>query len=277
MLRERNNMLKVKGIFAYPGAIQFGGKTEIVTAEELMKATQRCPIIPIVGSHPVSGLPMAKDVIGTLHQKYDQANQRVNFEAWFHEESVDQELAEKLQRDQFVPISPGYTIDSLDMTPEGNIQVGRMYTHAAVVDKPRREGVGFNARAESDESSPLLRYDPTLVRTESADPPETKPAEPKPEAKEPTKFTEEQIAQIRALLSEEKPVSPPEGGKTEPASKPAEPAPKTPEKTAPKAEPAPEPEVRIPKGRTPSKEPYKVNELGKIVFSLKAPRKEKEK
>ena len=172
-------MLKRKGVIAVPGEYKYGDMTEIKDPEELRLAVERQPIIMITHGHPVDGMPSAKDVIGTVSQKWNEKAQRVEGEFWFHEEKIPESVRDRIVNLEPVSISPGFMIDGI----EENVQKGIVYTHVAVLDDedprcPLGE-CGVNIRMDSKEPARLLRYD---QKTELAAP-EPDP-EPEPEAAE---------------------------------------------------------------------------------------------
>jgi hypothetical protein len=139
-------------------------------------------------------MPAAKDVIGTLSQKWDEDNQRVNGEFWFHEEKIPDTIKEKIVNRQPVAISPGFMVDGI----EDGVQKGIVYTHVAVLDEedprcPLGE-CGVNLRMDSKEEH-LIRYDqksevpPEPEKTSEPEPVEAE-QEP-PEEQEPPQEIEE--------------------------------------------------------------------------------------
>jgi hypothetical protein len=185
--------IKRKGIVAKPGEYSYGDVTEIKDAEELRMAAERQPIIMLTHGHPHDGIPSAKDVIGTLNQKWNDNDQRVDGEFWFHEEKIPDTIREKLVNYEPVAISPGFMIDGV----EEGVQRGIVYTHLAVLDEddprcPLGE-CGVNIRMDS-EGSRQRRLDqktelpnpPPTEKPPAAEPAETEPQpEPTPEPSEP--------------------------------------------------------------------------------------------
>jgi len=177
--------LKRKGIVAVPGEYKYGENTEIKTAEELKKAAERQPIITLTKGHPVDGMPSAKDIIGTLSQKWNEERQRVEGEFWFHEESIPDSIREKIVNLEPLAISPGFMIDGI----EDGVQKGIVYTHMAVLEEedPRcpLDTCGINLRMDSKEDAArLYRFDQKAELEAPAPPEESKEPEPTPPVEE---------------------------------------------------------------------------------------------
>lgn len=172
-------MIKRKGILARPGEYKYGDMKEIKDAEELKKAVERQPIFMITHGHPVDGMPSAKDVIGTVSQKWNEDKQRVDGEFWFHEEKIPESIRDKIVNLEPVSISPGFMIDGI----EEGVQRGIVYTHLAVLEDedprcPLGE-CGINIRMDSQDDKRQLRYDQKTDLEAPAPEPE-----PEPEAAE---------------------------------------------------------------------------------------------
>lgn len=166
--------IKRKGIVAVPGEFSYGDVVEIKDAEELRMAAERQPIIMLTHGHPPDGVPSAKDVIGTLHQRWNDEHQRVDGEFWFHEEKIPDSIREKIANYEPVGISPGFMIDGID----DGVQRGIVYTHLAVLDEddPRCPlgQCGVNIRMDS-KGTRQVRFD---QRTHlDSPPPDPKPQE----------------------------------------------------------------------------------------------------
>ena len=178
-------MIKRKGILAKPGAYKYGELTEIKDAEELRLAAERQPIFMVTYGHPVDGMPSAKDVIGTVSQRWNKDKQRVDGEFWFHEEKIPDSIKDKIVNLEPVSISPGFMIDGI----EEGVQRGIVYTHLAVLDDedprcPLGE-CGVNIRMDSKDSREV-RYDQKtdLEAPEPEPEKEPEPAEAEPEPQE---------------------------------------------------------------------------------------------
>ena len=174
--------LKRRGIIAVPGEYRYGEVIEKKTAEELRAAAERQPIIMLTRGHPVDGVPSAKDVIGTVSQKWNDELQKVTGEFWFHEEKIPESIRAKIVNNEPVAISPGFMVDSI----EDNIQKGIVYTHMAVLEEedPRCPlgKCGVNIRVDSrDGQSRSLRLDQkTEIVAPPAEPQRQEPATPAP-------------------------------------------------------------------------------------------------
>lgn len=204
--------LKRKGIVAVPGEYKYGDMVEVKTAEELRLAAERQPIIMLTEGHPVDGMPSAKDVIGTLSQKWSEDRQRVEGEFWFHEEKIPDPIREKIANFEPLAISPGFMIDGI----EEGVQKGIVYTHMAILNEedPRcpLDTCGINLRMDSkDGEERQYRFD-EKSELEAPEPP------PEPE-KEAVEVPEKEIPIEISPSVEEEPTTAPEPGP------PAEPKP----------------------------------------------------
>jgi hypothetical protein len=237
---------KRKGIVAVPGEYKYGEVTEIKTAEELKSAAERHPNIPITYKHPVEVYPKASEIIGTLQQKWDEKNQRINGEFWFHDEKISEELEMKLMNNEILPVSGGILIDDI----EDNIQKGIVFTHMAILgegDDPvcPLGTCGVNMRMESN---------PTLnVRFEQStdlEPPEEEPkVAPEPEVSEEPDVVETETIEEETPETEEPAEENPEDEVEEPVEE----------------EVVLVPEVEIPVGEVVSDE-LETDERGYYVF-----------
>lgn len=166
--------IKRKGVVAVPGEFKYGEVTEIKTAEELKLAAERQPIIMLTRGHPIDGIPSAKDVIGTVSQKWDEKTQRVLGEFWFHDDKIPENIRKKLEAYEPIAISGGILIDDV----KDGVQEGIIYTHMAVLDgedpKCPLGTCGINIRTESNPNQ-KVRFE---QKTELVNPkePEVAPA-----------------------------------------------------------------------------------------------------
>lgn len=196
---------KWKGVFAAPGEYTYGDAKYMKTAEELKLAAERQPIIRLVMGHPVDGHPFARDVIGTVSQKWDEKNQVVNGDFWFYDDMIPDDIREKLYKKQPIPISAGIMPDEIvDDTLKGI-----SYTHMAIVtdEDPKcpLDVCGINVIMESEPNRIVLQEQKTeleapiekeaepvveevtkpdeveVTEPESEEPETTEPAEQKPE------------------------------------------------------------------------------------------------
>lgn len=184
--------IKRQGVFAVPGEYTYGDNTEIKTAEELKLAAERQPIIRLVMGHPIDNHPYAKDVIGTVSQKWDEENQRVNGEFWFYDDMIPESIRKKLVNNEPIPISAGIMLDDI----EDSVQKGISYTHMAVLEDEDPEcplgTCGINIRMESKPNR-IVRHEQKTelvvpeekeaepVVEEVTEPKEVEVIEPKPE------------------------------------------------------------------------------------------------
>jgi hypothetical protein len=213
--------LKRKGIVAVPGEYKYGDMTEIKTAEELKAAADRQPIIMLTRGHPVDGMPSAKDVIGTLSQKWSENRQRVEGTFRFHEEKIPEDIREQVANFEPLAISPGFMIDGI----EDGVQTGIVYTHMAILDEedPRcpLTDCGVNLRMDSKEGVRLYRMDqkseleeapeePPPVEEEAGAPPQEEPApeETEPEPEKPAEQEPEEVESEDSQAVEEIPREP---------------------------------------------------------------------
>lgn len=230
-------MLKRRGIIAKPGEYKYGDTIEVKTAEELKAAAERQPIIMLTKGHPVDGVPSAKDVIGTVSQKWSEDKQRVIGEFWFHEEKVPDSIRNKIVNLEPIPISPGFMIDGIG---ENGEQEGIVYTHLAVLEDedPRCPlgTCGVNVRLDSKEGPKMVRFD---QRT-ALEPPEEAATEKEASIEVEQPAIEEQPKKEEAPPVVEEPVA-------DTAETPAEPEPAVQKPEDEEQEEAPrEPEVVIP-------------------------------
>ncbi len=182
--------IKRKGIVAVPGEYRYGDVIEIKTAEELRAAAERQPIIMLTRGHPLDGVPSAKDVIGTVSQKWNEELGKVTGEFWFHDEKIPESIRAKIVNNEPVAISPGFMVDGI----ENNVQTGIVYTHLAVLEEedPRCPlgACGVNVRFDKkDGTVRSLRLDQktTLEAVPRPTPEEPKIAEQKPVPEAPPK------------------------------------------------------------------------------------------
>lgn len=236
--------IKRKGIVAVPGEFKYGDLIEIKTAEELKDAAERHPIIPLTYRHPIDIYPKASETIGTLSQKWDEENQRVNGEFWFYDERTPEDIKMKLANNEPIPISGGILIDDI----EDGIQKGIVYTHMAILgdrDDPKCPlgTCGVNVRMEADSKLNVRHEQSTEIEA-----PEEEAEPVKEEVPEPDEVKE--------------PEPEPEEPKTD---EPAEQKPEAEVEPEPVEEVKLVPEVVIPVGETVPKE-WEVDERGWIHF-----------
>jgi hypothetical protein len=234
----------MKGTFAVPGEFEYPEGKEKKTFEELKAAAQRYPIIPVSYGHTADGLAPTGDMqIGTVSQKVNEAEQRIDGELWLWPEKTPEVLKEMINNGQKIPISAGILLDSVD---DDGTQRGIQYTHLAILDKENPkcplEECGFGIRLESDR----------LMRLEQE-------TEIEPEAeKEPEVAPEEEKA------PDVEPEPEPEETKTE---TPVEQKPKEPVEQEPEEEIRLEPEVVIPVESSVVQKPYEIID-GNYVFEV---------
>ena len=183
--------IKRRGIVATPGTYKYGENTEVKTAKELREAAERQPIIMLTKGHPVDGMPSARDVIGTVSQKWNEQKQRVDGEFWFHDENTPDNIRENIVNMHPVSISPGFMIDRIG---EHGEQEGIVYTHLAILDDedPRCPlgTCGVNIRMDSKDGPRMARFDQKTDLEPPAEPAKkegTPVAEHKPEPPSSTK------------------------------------------------------------------------------------------
>ncbi len=252
--------IKRRGIFAVPGEFTYGDVTEIKTAEELKLAAERQPIIRLVMGHPVDNHPYARDVIGTVSQKWDEKNQRVNGDFWFYGDMIPDSIRDKLVNYQPIAVSAGIMLDDI----VDSVQKGISYTHMAVLEDDDPEcplgTCGINIRMESKPNR-IVRYEQS---TELEAPKDVGKSD---EPELPTEDTEKVEEVITEEVEETEPE--PEESETEPAEQKPE-----------EVEPEPEeevilvPEVIIPVGTTAPKE-WERDEDGMIIWTPRIFRDEK--
>jgi len=244
---------KISGILAVPGEFHYGDKVEVKTAAELKAAAERQPILFLTYGHPAGGIPKSTDFLGTVSQHWDEEHQRVNGDFWFFNERISPSLRMRLEAGEKIPISAGFLVDDV----VNGEQKGIFYTHVAVL------------RDEEDPKCPLSKCG-VNVRMESKDnirfEQETQ-IEPTPVVKktEPKTFSAEQIEQIRGLLKDLVPPSPPKVEEPKKLETPKDiigPAPKG------------EPTILIPAGASVVPKEWETDADGVIRF---IPSKKKEK
>lgn len=202
--------IKRKGVLTKAGTYAYGDLVEVKTAEELKAAAERQPIIMLTRGHPPDGVVSAKDVIGTVSQKWNEEHQQVNMEVWAHEEKLTDEEREKFVNLEPIPVSGGFAIDDIG---ENNEQLGIVYTHVAMLsdEDPRCPlgECGINIRMDSKDGHRLVRFD---QKSDLEAPKEPAP-EPTPEESEvePTKEeapapVEEPVADTVETVAEPEPV-----------------------------------------------------------------------
>ncbi|MHA2380757.1 MAG: hypothetical protein ACXADS_15915 [Candidatus Thorarchaeota archaeon] len=249
-------LIKMRGTFAVPGEFEYPEGKETKTFEELKTAAQRWPIIPVSYGHTVDGLAPTEEMqIGTVSQKVNEKEQKIDGELWLFPEKIPDVLREKIDNGEKIPISAGILLDSVD---DEGIQRGIQYTHLAIVDgenpKCPLEECGFGIRLESDR---LMRLEKT-TEIEAEKEPE--------EAPEEVKTTEELLTDTPMKLEPE-----PEDTETE---TPVEQKPKEPVEEAPEEEIQLEPETVIPIEAPVEQKPYEVVD-GNYVFVFKPQEKKK--
>ncbi len=244
--------IKRKGVLARPGEYRYGDKTEIKVPEELRAAAERQPIVVLTRGHPKNGIPTASQYLGTVTQKWNEKKQLVEGEFWFYEEYVPQHIRDKIVNGEPVPISAGFTLESVD---ENGIQRGILYSHIAVLDGenpvcPLGE-CGVNVRAESE--GIIMRYE---QESELAPPEEPKAQE------DPIAVLKAEIAELKEMLKSlatQEPAGKEPVEKEEKQEQQAEPEPEPeetpePEKAEEPSPPKVEPEKVVPKSPPPKAE-----------------------
>jgi len=241
--------IKRKGIVAAPGEYKYGDMTEIKTADELKLAAERQPIIMLTKGHPIDGVPLARDVIGTVSQKWDPKTEKVTGEFWFHDEKTPENIKKKLMNYEPIPISAGILIDNVS----DGIQEGIVYTHMAILDgedpKCPLGTCGINIRMES-EPTKNARFE---QKTELDNVPK--------EVEEPLELDDVDMKTLDEVVEEETPK--PEIPKTE---EPAEQKPEAEVAEPVKEEVKLEPEVIIPVGQSTVQKEFEVDERGWVTF-----------
>jgi len=226
--------IKRRGIVAVPGEYKYGDVVEIKTAEELRAAAERQPIIMLTKGHPLDGVPSAKDVIGTVSQKWNEELGKVTGEFWFHDEKVPESIRVKIVNNEPVAISPGFMVDGI----ENNVQTGIVYTHMAVLEEedPRCPlgACGVNVRLDSkDGTVRSLRLD---QKTELAPVPKTTPVPEEPKIAEQKPVAAEEPPKTEAP-AEQKPEVVTKTEVVEPVKEPAKEVPLVPEVAIPVSQP----------------------------------------
>lgn len=258
--------IKRDGIVARPGTHKRGGMDEVVTAEQLKRAIQIQNRIPLIlGPHPAGPGTNPLDVIGTVTQRWNDAEQRVDGEFWFFNESeeelrkwllIPQSIRDKIVNYEKVPLSACYQIGKI----EEGVQIGRHYDHLVLdVDRPMHTDVGVNVRMESEL--------PENYRIESESEISEALTKEEPKSREITGFNEVQLQQIKDLLAPLIPTPPAEPEKPE-VQATEEVLEETPE-PAPQ-EPKVEPEKVIARSTAPSEDDYPLNDdmvaVSKTIF-----------
>ena len=260
--------IKRDGIVARPGTHKRGGMDEVVTAEQLKRAIQIQNRIPLIlGPHPAGGIMNPLDAIGTVTQRWNDAEQRVDGEFWFFNESeeelrkwllIPQSIRDRIVNYDRVPLSASYQIGKI----EEGIQIGRLYDHLALnVENPMHEDVGVNVRMEAEL--------PENYRIESeSEISEVEPQEPlKPRE---VRFSEEQFKHLTERLDKlESLVSAPPAEPEKPEVQATEEVlEETPEPTP--QEPKVEPKKVIARSTAPSEDDYPLNDdmlaVSKTIF-----------
>jgi hypothetical protein len=184
--------IKRKGIIAVPGEYKYEDDIEVKTAAELKAAAERQPIIMLTKGHPADGFPSSKDVIGTVSQKWNEEEERVDGSFWFHEEKIPNEIRDRINRQKPLPISPGFVVDRIGEKGE---QEGIVYTHLAVLDGENARcplgECGMNIRMDSEEGPRLVRFDQRKDLEAPEEPAKEEAAEPAEAEPEPEKTEEE--------------------------------------------------------------------------------------
>ena len=220
-------MIKMKGVLAVPGEYTKDGKTYIKTAEELKDAAQRFPIVPLTYGHTTSSEPPPRAAqIGTVSQKWNEEQQKVLAEFWYHEEKVPDVLRSQIDNGEKIPISAWYLADSID--EDGTLH-GMSYSHVGVMDGedpvcPITECGAFVV-AESQgrlafvehatdlepekekEAAPEPEPTPDEVVEEVQEEPKPEPAEQKPEVEDEPAQEEEVILEPETVIPTELPPS----------------------------------------------------------------------
>ncbi len=215
-------MKRRKGVLVKAGEYKYGDTVEVKTAEELKAAAERQPIIMLTRGHPHDGVVSAKDVIGTVSQKWDEQHQRVNIDVWAHEEKLTDAEREKFDNFQPIPVSGGFAIDGIG---EHGEQQGIVYTHVAMLNEedprcPLGE-CGINVRSDSKEGQKLVRFDQKTDLEAPAEPTkeeileaieveQEEPKEEAPPAEDPAEVADEVEAEPEPAIQKEEVVREPE-------------------------------------------------------------------
>ncbi len=203
--------IKMKGVLAVPGTFTRGDETYIKTAEELKDAAERYPILPLTFGHTKDHLPPTRaEQIGTVSQKWNEREQRVESEFWFHDEKVPDALRSLIDSGGKIPISAMYLVDSID---EDGTQHGMSYSHVAVLDSedpvcPLSECGAF-VRVESQTNgrhiffehatdlTPAEKKEPEAAPVPTPDEVKVEPEQPKPVAPVEQKPKEPDVAPVQ--------------------------------------------------------------------------------
>ena len=243
-------MIKMKGVLAVPGEYEKDGKKYIKTAEELKKAAERFPILPLTYGHTEDSLPPTEaQQIGTVSQKWSKDKNAVVSDFWFFEEKMPAALRKKYDSGEKIPISAWYLADTID--EDGTLH-GMSYSHVAALEGEDPicpiEQCGAFVVAESKGRLRFIEHTTDL----EAEP--TKEAEKQAEA--PVETTDETI-----IVDNDVPLVEPEQPKTEP---PVEQKPKEADEV-PEVEVPLEPEVIIPPAVPVAQKPFSMVD-GNYVF-----------
>ena len=194
--------------------------------------------------------PNAEMQIGTVSQRVNEAEQKIDGELWLFPEKCPEKLKIRIDNGEKIPISAGILLDSLD---EDGTQRGIQYTHVAVLEgedpKCPLDKCGFNLRLESNDR--LLRLE-QQTDAEIKQPKAEPETEATPAKEEPTTVEEPEAEQPKT----ETPVE----------QKPAE----TDEQVQPEVQAPPEPEIIIPPDVPQVQKPFTVDAEGNYVWVLDA-------
>ena len=158
----------IEGIFAEPGEFLYGSgmgaRTEIKSVEELKRAVEKYPTVPITWGHPKVtdenplGEPQDEDYIGTAYLVWNEKHQRANVaKANFYDEywyKIDPGIQRRIEENHPLATSAGLFVDE----SEDKVQRGIVIRYLAVL----RDGedpvcplgtCGLNIRRESKMSS----------------------------------------------------------------------------------------------------------------------------
>ena len=249
--------IKRQGIVARPGTHKRGGMDEVVSAEQLKRAIQIQNRIPLIlGPHPAGPGTDPLDIIGTVTQRWNEAEQRVDGDFWFFNESeeelvkwlsIPQSIRDKIVNYEKVPLSACYQIGKIK---EG-VQIGRLYDHLVLdVDRPMHTDVGVNVRMESELPENYR------IETES-EISEVPPEKEEPKPVEDRGFSEKQLRQLAELVKAMIPSPPAEPERPEvEATEEVQEAPPAPTLEQPKVEP----EKVIARSTAPSEDDYPYND-----------------
>jgi len=257
--------LKYRAIIARPGIYKRkDGSTITKTWEELKKAFQRTPELPLTLGHPKgpSRIPTVREYIGRVRTEINELKQVIEGDILPYDEDWDkipQHIQERLDQDLPTELSTGQMSRIID-----GIERDALYNHVALLvdgeDPICPLGqCGVNIRLESDEGDiDIMTYEQATS---------TKETEEQPPKEEPQQAPVERVytfteAQFQELMAAIKPPAPEAGAKEQEHADIEEAAPE--EETAPPPEPTLEPERAFAAGGPEAKKSKYLKEDGSI-------------